>query len=50
MTQWGAILVYFGMPSWVKDCNESLVEEESDAEDVKALKVSSKLQNSSSLV
>ena len=38
-TQWGSILIYFEMPSWVKDFNASLVEEETDAEDVKALKV-----------
>jgi hypothetical protein len=38
-TQWGSLLIYFEMPSWVKDFDASLVEEETDAEDVKALKV-----------
>jgi hypothetical protein len=38
-TQWGSLLIYFEMPSWVKDFNASIVEEETDAEDVKALKV-----------
>jgi hypothetical protein len=37
LTQWGHILVYFEMPEWVEDWN-SIVEDESDPDDVKALK------------
>jgi hypothetical protein len=37
LTQWGHILVYFEMPEWVQDWN-SIVEDESDPDDVKALK------------
>jgi hypothetical protein len=37
LTQWGHILVYFEMPDWVQDWN-SIVEDESDPDDVKALK------------
>jgi hypothetical protein len=37
LTQWGHILVYFEMPEWVQDWN-SIVEDECDPDDVKALK------------
>jgi hypothetical protein len=37
LTQWGNILIYFEMPAWVRSFNH--VEEESDPDDVKALKV-----------
>jgi hypothetical protein len=37
VTQWGHILVYFEMPAWVQDWN-NIVEDECDADDVKALK------------
>jgi hypothetical protein len=37
LTQWGHILVYFEMPVWVQDWN-NIVEDESDPDDVKALK------------
>lgn len=38
MSQWANILIYFEMPSWIKDW-DSVVEEEDDLDDVKALKV-----------
>ncbi len=38
MTQYANILIYFEMPSWVKDW-DNIVEEEDDPDDVKALKV-----------
>ncbi len=40
MTQWGCFLIYFEMPVWVKDFTTSLVQNEDDPDDVKALKVS----------
>ena len=39
MTAWGHMLVYFELPAWLTDTTTSLVEQESDTEDVKALKV-----------
>jgi len=41
MSQWANILIYFQMPSWIKDWN-NIVEEEGDPDDVKALKVNPK--------
>lgn len=40
MTQWGCILIYFELPSWVRGGEASLVEQEGDDESVTALKVS----------
>ena len=37
MTLWGHILVYFEFPAWFEDWN-SIVEEDSDADDAKAVK------------
>jgi hypothetical protein len=39
MTQWGTILIYFRMPDWVKDLDESLVEKKEDPDNIKAFKV-----------
>jgi hypothetical protein len=39
LTIYGNILVYFKLPDWVNDWEDSLIEKESDALDVKALKV-----------
>lgn len=39
MTQWGSILIYYELPTWVTDNSTSLVETEADPDDVKALKV-----------
>lgn len=38
MSQYANILIYFEMPSWLKDW-DNIVEEEDDPDDVKALKV-----------
>jgi len=38
MTQWGNILLYFKMPDWVKDFDESLVEASTDDDRTRALK------------
>jgi len=40
MTQWGNVLIYFKLPDWVKDFDESLAEKPEDPMDVRALKVS----------
>ena len=40
MTQWGSILIYYEMPSWVKDLTTSLAEQPDDSDNDKALKVS----------
>jgi hypothetical protein len=39
LTVYGNIIVYFKLPDWVHDWEDSLVEKEGDALDVKALKV-----------
>lgn len=39
MTQWGTILIYYELPDWVVDASDSLVENENDPDNVKALKV-----------
>ena len=39
MTQWGTLLIYFRMPDWVKDLDESIVEKTEDPDDIKAFKV-----------
>jgi hypothetical protein len=41
LTMYGNILVYFQLPDWVKDWNDSLVEKDDDPSDVIALKVKS---------
>uniref|UniRef100_A0A7S2YC98 Protein ENHANCED DISEASE RESISTANCE 2 C-terminal domain-containing protein n=1 Tax=Entomoneis paludosa TaxID=265537 RepID=A0A7S2YC98_9STRA len=38
VTQWGNILVYFALPEWVHDLQESLQETDQDPTDVRALK------------
>ncbi len=39
LTVYGNIIVYFKLPDWVNDWEDSLVEKEGDPLDVKALKV-----------
>ena len=39
VTQWGNLLIYFQLPSWIKNLTDCLVEHEKDMDDVKALKV-----------
>ena len=39
MTPWGTVLMYFRMPDWVKDLDESIVEKMEDPDNIKAFKV-----------
>jgi hypothetical protein len=39
MTLWGTVLMYFRMPDWVKDLDESIVEKKEDTDNIKAFKV-----------
>jgi len=44
LTQWGNILIYFAMPSWVSGRLEDLNETEDDTDDIKAVKVCASLR------
>ena len=39
VTQWGNILVYFELPRWVTNFTTAMVEQDTDSDDVRALKV-----------